>query len=773
MQFQDNFRSSRNTPPAFVKTSIILYGFIAIIAQIVLLRELTALFYGNELTMGMFLGAWLFWTSVGSGFLARFVRLLSQKYRFFVNALMVWAIGFILTLFVCRISFFATGISIGEITGFLPIFVIPFVALAPFCLLSGFLYALACSLYSETIEASAHAIGSVYWLEAIGAGLGGGVSSFLLLRFLTPFQIAFIMFCLGLCNYALHSFIWYEWSRGRRALRIFLAIIAAAITLVGSSKLAQLSLRLHWRELNLQQLKYSIYGSIALTKLEDSFSVYENGLLMFTIPDLFYAEESVHLALLEHPQPKTFLMIGGGIGGGLHEALKHPTVKSLDYVELDPAMLQVIDARLPEELRTALADPRVRVHHIDGRLYVKLSHQKYDVVIINLPDPHTTLLNRFYTVEFFREVSQILNRGGICAFSVTSSENVVSDDLARFLSCLFHTLKATFPDIVLIPGNTCHFIACTAEHVLTENPDILISRLKTRNLDTQFIREYYLPYRMSVDRTQYIRSRILPIEQVALNTDFKPVAYYFDMVLWGSALSPGFRDGFIALSKSGFKTSLTLLLVLALVSLAFRFVPHARSIRYRWGIALSIFTVGYSELGMEIILIIAFQALYGYAYYQLALMVTGYMLGLTIGSWASIRGRYAAKNPLTAFRYCQAMMAIFPIAAIGLLQLLAHHLTQLGSTIMMQLIFMMLISIAGFIGGYQFPIANRLYFESEASIAHVAGTIYGLDLAGSCLGAILTSAIFIPLFGIEMTLLSFSGVNFIALASITSQSNPG
>jgi len=53
---------------------LILIGFTAAIAQIVLMRELMVVFCGNEISLGLMLGSWLFWTAVGSGIAGRFAR---------------------------------------------------------------------------------------------------------------------------------------------------------------------------------------------------------------------------------------------------------------------------------------------------------------------------------------------------------------------------------------------------------------------------------------------------------------------------------------------------------------------------------------------------------------------------------------------------------------------------------------------------------------------------------------------------------------------------
>jgi len=753
--------------PHLLNITLIAYGMIAIIAQIVLMRELVSIFYGNELTMGIMLGAWLLWTAVGSGLLSRLAIFIHHRMRVFVMIQLFWSLLFALTLYLSRISLILLGRTPGEITGYLPILLTPFFILCPFCLISGFLYTLGCSIYSKAMKNSTLAIGKVYLLEAIGAGLGGFMVSFILIRILTPFQIAFLLFLISLSIWG--TFNYQRWipKPKIKILGTFLLLLSLTFTALFSYlKLDSHSHNLRWRDFNLQRINYSIYGSIALTKLEDSYSIYENGLLMFTLPDLFYAEESVHLALLEHPDPRKILLIGGGMGGGIQQVLQHPQVESVDYVELDPTVIKMCQSILSPEEQREIADPRVRFHHLDGRFFVKFDTTRLDVIIVNLPDPYSILINRFYTVEFYKEVKKRLNDKGILAFSVTSSENVISDDLSQFLSCLYNTLLDNFEDILLIPGNTCHFIACMQKNVLTENPNMLIERLKSRNLKTQFVREYYLPYRMSEERMAYVSSRINVSDKIDINKDFKPIAYYFDMILWSSYFSPAFRQIFIKTSEIGFQGFLGLLGTLFFISFIARLTPKGRVRSYHSGIFLSIFSVGYTEIGLEVIIILAFQVLYGYAYYQVALIVTGYMIGLSLGSWLSNRRRSRVKHSFGEFRLSQLMMTLFPLAVMGIISLLSRYGAALGQSILIQLIFMIFISVAGFIGGYQFPLANELYLKSGRSVIKTAGTIYGVDLAGSSLGALLTSALLIPLLGIYQTLIIFTLLNLVALINL-------
>jgi len=64
-------------------------------------------------------------------------------------------------------------------------------------------------------------------------------------------------------------------------------------------------------------------------------------------------------------------------------------------------ILRLVAGALPPDEQAALDDPRVHVHYEDGRRYVKrmAGGLRYDVVLVNVPDPHG-MLNRFYTVDF-------------------------------------------------------------------------------------------------------------------------------------------------------------------------------------------------------------------------------------------------------------------------------------------------------------------------------------------------------------------------------------
>ena len=89
-------------------------------------------------------------------------------------------------------------------------------------------------------------------------------------------------------------------------------------------------------------------------------------------------------------------------------------------------------------------------------------------------------------------------------------------------------------------------------------------------------------------------------------------------------------------------------------------------------------------------------------------------------------------------------------------------ISWLGSNI----IFPALPIISGFIGGFQFPLANKIILKDSDIIGRVSGLTYGMDLLGSCLGALLVSAFLVPILGITQSCLAVASLNFVVLISL-------
>jgi len=746
------------------RAALVLIGLTAIIAQIVLMRELLVVLYGNEISLGLILANWLLWTALGSGVLGKLTGRTRNPRRLMAALQAIVAVVFPATLLLVRASKIAFRPTPGEILGPGPMFLTSLVVLSVFCSVSGLLFAAGSRLYAREAETTAvEASSSVYWLEAVGSGVGGLLASLVLIRYLTAFEIASGV---SFLNFLAAASLAFEAPALRRSIRVALIAAFAFLVLpIFCSRLEKISLAWVWRGFQVVATRNSIYGNLAVVETEGTRSLFENGLVVFTVPDPAAAEEAVHFALLQHPAPRSLLLIGGGVNGSLAQALQHSALERVVYVELDPTIFDLARSYFPSGWAPIRSDPRVRTHNIDGRLFLKTTREKFDVIILNLPDPQTAQLNRFYTLEFFREVAARLTPTGIFSFQLRAAEDYISPELGDFLRCIKKTLSEVFPQVTFIPGGTVHFFAAQRTGLLATGPQDLMARLRSRHLHTSYVREYYIPFRMTPDRMLDLDLQIRSRADTPVNRDFAPIAYYFDVALWSKRFNRSYRQVFQSVASVGFGS--------VAVAAGFLLLVLAGALRWlskedrRSGSAagLCVATTGFTLMGLEVLLLLGFQAIYGYVYHQLAIVIAAFMVGMAAGSWWALRrpsGSSAAasqRGERLVLAGIQTLVAVSPLLLYVLLAWFSQVRNALGLFVISQVVFPVLAFLSGLLGGYQFPVASRVFFGDRAEESRSPGTLYALDLVGACVGAVALSAYLLPVFGFLRTALLIVVVN--------------
>jgi spermidine synthase len=552
----------------------------------------------------------------------------------------------------------------------------------------------------------------------------------------------------------------------RRALVAILLGIFVLVGLPVARRLETMSLARLWPGFRLVAARNSVYGNLAVVETPGSRSLFENGLLMLNAPDPAAAEEAVHFALLQHPAPKSLLLMGGGASGSLLQALQHPSLERVDYVELDPAVLDLAEQYFPQQWAAGRADARVRVHHADGRLFLKSTDRTFDVILINLPDPQTAQLNRFYTLEFFQEAAGKLNSGGVFSFQLRAAEEYISPELGDFLRCINKTLREVFPVVTTIPGESVHFFAANQAGGLTENSQELISRLRSRHIPTRYVREYYIPFRMMPDRMLDLSRHIEPRNDTPVNRDFAPIAYYFDVALWSTQFNQDYRRIFESMARvnSGYVMA-WLGVVLLAIGAAIHWLPRQAG-RPRASAAFCTAATGFTLIGLEVLLLLGFQAIYGYVYHQLAIVIAFFMVGMALGSWWRLRRSRSSPTTLLNRKMLmlaglQLVAASSPLLLFALFSFLAGIRDPMGLIVVSQVLFPVLALASGLLGGYQFPLASEVFFAGSKSASTSLGTLYAADLVGACLGALAVSALLLPVFGFLRSAVFIAAVNLV------------
>lgn len=138
-----------------------------------------------------------------------------------------------------------------------------------------------------------------------------------------------------------------------------------------------------------------------------------DGIIQLTTKDEFiYHEMMSHVPLFAHGRAKKALIIGGGDGGVLREALKHPELEQVTLCEIDQGVIDLCRQHFPEISAGAYDDPRARIVIADGTKFVAETDDRFDVIMVDSTDPVGPGAVLF-TREFYAGCRRCLNKGGL------------------------------------------------------------------------------------------------------------------------------------------------------------------------------------------------------------------------------------------------------------------------------------------------------------------------------------------------------------------------
>jgi len=682
-----------------------ILGFVSLSFQIFLLREFSVHFYGNEITYGLLLAAWLLWGGIGSILASKFKFNLSRLPQVYYLAILL----FTLSLFGLRFSRFFLRILPGELTGFVPMFFFSMI-------LTFFISFPLGILFVYNVYFRKGKLSQVYLLESLGASLGGLVVYFLLIPFFSNWK--------GAALTGIFSSLLIFFTFGKKKHKFNLAFILILLLAFGLFDLP--SQKIYWKPFSLIQSKDNRYGKLQAIKTKEQISLYNNSLLIYSHPNLAASEESVHFALLQNPLAKKVLLIGGGVGGSLKQVLKYPQTE-VDYVELDPEIIRLSLKLLPEEEKKYLKSNRVQTFYQDGRAFLARASKKYDIIILNLPEPSTAQINRFYTKEFFLLAKEKLTDNGIFSFRVSSAENYISYELQNFLSSLYFTLKEAFPVIKIVPGDTNIYLASASS--LSIEFEQLSQKIEKLNIKNSYVSSSILFSRLNPLRVDLLKEKIITGKKI-INLDLIPISYFYNSVLWSTQFKGIEKKLLSFLSELPFFWLLDFPLLIFVLFLFFLWLRQKKSTFFLVPLAV----MGFTTIVVEILMIVFFQTLFGYLYGRIALLLTSFMTGLFLGA---LRGQRRNK-----FIFSQLLSIQFGFLLLLLLFRISLNLHPPEFSA-----FLFLLAL-GFLGGDLFVVSNHLFLKEHKNF----GLGYGLDLLGSFFGALIASSLLIPLVGLSLLL---------------------
>ncbi len=700
--------------------SLIVIGLISILGQVALLRELNVAFYGIELIYLIALGIWLFWTAVGA--------LISRRNRQpSINGI---AFLFLLSgiVFPADIVFIrASRILFGGVPGaylsFSHQLTIIILALMPIGLLLGLLFQWA----AKTYVADGKTLAKAYAIESAG-GLAGGLLATLTLR--CGIQNCDLGFICGLvCILTPMMFLSGKRTFSYRSLSVALSVLLLLLLWKADVVDRQMTT---WNHPALLESRDSPYGRITVAKLAGQVSVFENDALAFETEGT-EAEYFTHLSALQHPAPRHVLILGGGLDGTLKEMLKHAP-QSIDYVELNPVMLDMVSRHLPEDFQKSLTESNVNVVSSDPRRFLQKSNG-YDLILVGMPEPTSGQANRFYTREFFEQCAAKLNPGGILGFRLRSAENIWTQPLFHRTTSIYRALNAVFPEIVVLPGTTN--IITASRNALPRTPEVPINRLHDRKLKTRLVTADYTRYLYTNDRYYEIAER-LKRGSAPPNTDIRPICYRYAFTIWLSKFFPRIaaRDPSSPPEENFLhpNTKWMLWIGLPLFFIVCRLWPACRRV-------FLVAVAGFIGMVLETVLILQYQVKHGVLFQDIGLLLMSFMGGLALGAIA-INGMMAVPQRRQTRWWGVGLSAGFCLLCAAVA---ATIRTGIYSGLFPIALFL---ASAGFLVSGIFAYVSLYKIRDQRKIV---SPLYSADLFGGCLGSFVSSLFLIPLAGLDVS----------------------
>ncbi|HVU36666.1 MAG TPA: hypothetical protein VHE61_24710 [Opitutaceae bacterium] len=691
-------------------------GLTAAVAQLALFRELLGAASGNELTLGVSLGCWLSLTAVGTwlgGPIGR-SRHPSRLLAVALVAASLLPLAAVLGLRGLRDRFYLRGAELDPIATIL----VCALVLGPFCIASGMLLGAGSRVLQQA--GLPGATGRVYAMDSVGAIVGAAVFTFGLGPHVDHAALLCwpVAVCCGFCALV-------GW---RRRAGVLIAVGVAGMVTMAAAGLWDGLDRISTAWQHTADVVYrgiSPYGRLVVTQRAGQLTFYENGAPVLFTANAVATEEIAHYALAQRANARSVLLIGGAVAGVGRDVFRHPGIREITAVELDPRIVSAGRKLVPENM----ADPRMHLITGDGRQFVLHTKQRFDAVLIALPDPSTFQLNRFYTAEFFAAVHRVLQPGGVLAFATGRYENYLSVESRQLIASAHATADGVFRHVAVIPGTRVFFIA--SDRPLRRD---IAEALESEQVEPAYVNRHFLDAMLTPDRLTDIDGAARGAAPV--NSDLRPVLSLLELRYWLSQYRfPAF----------GLLAAFGLLLAMGIVRLA----PVPRMI----------FAGGFAGSALELTLLVTVQVCFGALYYQLGVLVTTFMVGLAAGAMLGLRSN--PRSPRTVVRILGAALAglalLFAVA-LPTLATLAGQLTP--APIALAAILVLTLAVAAAIGG-QFTVA--------AKAGHTAGTrtaprLFSADLLGAALAAVVVSTFVLPGMGLTAVCVITAGLNGLAAA---------
>ena len=476
----------------------------------------------------------------------------------------------------------------------------------------------------------------------------------------------------------------------------------------------------------------------------------------------------VHTALLQHPAPRKVLIVTRDPVTAVREANRHRPDR-IDCVALDPVPLNLLRKHASADCFTVLNEANVNLYEADPIRYLADTPELYDAILLDVPDPTTLGLNRYYSREFFELSADRLNPGGILALTISSQENYLGKELLALNALVYRTLRTVLPQTIATPGDTCLLLARKGEELsdwqLTLDTDRLDTRRLERGIEAAALQALLYSDPFPAEQVMIVNNelaawpdspatptpldwldiadqpfRVPPLNpDQAANADLFPVAHWATRLVNLRKYEPRLLGIFNLLPAIINYILAGIIIITALMALCARtlFQRQPRLSAEVIGLTISSGVVGFAGMALQMLILLWFQCRVGQVYIGLALLIAVFMAGLSIGSL--LAGRLQLSRVVLWL-----ILAGLAVAGLFLPFILscitsAFHAATLALT-----------ALLGALLGIHFACCAALWpnmANIDSARVGSARWLYAADLLGAALAALVMAGVVIPVSG--------------------------
>jgi spermidine synthase len=229
--------------------------------------------------------------------------------------------------------------------------------------------------------------------------------------------------------------------------------------------------------------------------------------------------------------PRTALVVGLGTGESAGWLADVKSISSVDVIELEPAVVEMA-RRCAASNRSALENPKLRLHFNDAREFLLTSGQDYDLIVSEPSNPYRAGIASLYTREFYQAVADRLSDEGLLLQWLQGYE--VDERTVRIV---MHTLRSVFPsmqvwrtrsrDLLFVCGKSADVLEFDADTLRRRMADPAIAdglRYAWRAVDVEGVLAHYVCGQATIE--EFLDDARQPRDALPLNTDDRNVLEY-------------------------------------------------------------------------------------------------------------------------------------------------------------------------------------------------------------------------------------------------------